>query len=90
MKNPLLTLIISALVITNVLFFIDEGYYDFRWMANISNWIIFTVYSILIFASQYFIYRVVLMNYKSNGKAGLSILGGTTLFIVALFALHTQ
>lgn len=33
-----------ALVYTLFLFYIDEGYNDFRWMKDPGNWIIFVVY----------------------------------------------
>ena len=33
-----------ALVYTLFLFYIDEGYNDFRWMNDLGNWIIFVVY----------------------------------------------
>jgi len=36
--------LLIALVITLFLFYIDEGFYDFRWMQNIGNWIVFLFY----------------------------------------------
>jgi len=43
---------VSAFLLTQFLFFIDEGYYDFRWMAEPSNWIIFVIYFGLIVMGQ--------------------------------------
>jgi len=34
-------------IFTLFLFCIDEGYYDFRWMRNIGNWIAFVPYLLL-------------------------------------------
>ena len=34
------------------LFYIDEGYYDFRWMKSIGNWIMFVIYSGGLFSGQ--------------------------------------
>ncbi|MBP7166455.1 MAG: hypothetical protein KBB64_02195, partial [Bacteroidia bacterium] len=43
---------VVAFVITNLLFFIDEGYYDFRWMKEAGNWFVFLVYVLIQFAGQ--------------------------------------
>lgn len=40
---------LASLSITMFLFFIDEGYYDFRWMKRVGNWIPFVIYLSLIF-----------------------------------------
>ncbi len=50
-KKYILPLLIS-IVITLFLFYIDEGFYDFRWMLNIGNWIAFLVYVAVIYAAQ--------------------------------------
>ena len=44
MKKVLTISISSALLISLMLFYIDEGYYDLRWMTDIGNWIVFVVY----------------------------------------------
>lgn len=44
---------ISTILIVMTLFFIDEGYYDFRWMKDIGNWVVFGLYVIVIFPIQY-------------------------------------
>ena len=36
-----LLLAFSSILVTMFLFFIDEGYYDFRWMRDGGNWLIF-------------------------------------------------
>lgn len=45
MKKVLTISISSALLVSLMLFYIDEGYYDFRWMSNVGNWIAFVVYA---------------------------------------------
>ncbi|WP_442787595.1 hypothetical protein [Flavobacterium suncheonense] len=40
---------LNSFLVTQFLFFIDEGFYDFRWMKDIGNWIVFTVYFIVLF-----------------------------------------
>lgn len=39
-----------SLLVTNILFFIDEGYNDFRWMKDPGNWLVFLIYMIGIYA----------------------------------------
>lgn len=83
--DPWVTLIGSSILITLFLFFIDEGYYNFKWMASIGNWIPFFIYSLLIFVGQLFVYAVLLNKYQGRGKVQLSVFGGTALGI--LFAI---
>lgn len=60
-RDSLLIPLASAFVITFFLFFIDEGYYDLRWMMSWGNWIVFMVYIVLLFPIQwavsYFLFR---------------------------------
>jgi hypothetical protein len=39
-----------SLLVTNILFFIDEGYNDFRWMKDPGNWVVFVIYVVGIYA----------------------------------------
>lgn len=60
-RDNLLIPFASALLITLFLFYIDEGYYDFRWMLQWGNWIVFAIYIIMLFPVQwaiaYFLFR---------------------------------
>ncbi|MGX7666445.1 hypothetical protein [Flavobacterium pedocola] len=40
---------INSFLVAQFLFFIDEGYYDFRWMEDAGNWLVFAVYFVVIF-----------------------------------------
>lgn len=44
MKKVLTISITSAVLVTLMLFYIDEGFYDLRWMKDIGNWIVFIIY----------------------------------------------
>ncbi len=46
---------INSFLITQFLFFIDEGFYDFRWMANTGNWLVFAFYFIVLTIILYII-----------------------------------
>ena len=41
-----------SLVITLFLFYIDEGFYNFKWMLNVGNWIAFLIYVAVIYGVQ--------------------------------------
>ena len=51
-KSEILLPLVSAFIIVNFLFFIDEGYYDFRWMAEWGNWLAFFIYMVIFFPVQ--------------------------------------
>jgi hypothetical protein len=56
MKNkPLLFAAINSFLITQFLFFIDEGYYDLQWMSSIGNWLLFVVYFAMLTGILYII-----------------------------------
>jgi hypothetical protein len=44
-------LFIISNIITQVLFFIDEGYNDFRWMKEPGNWFVYFIYILAIFGT---------------------------------------
>lgn len=48
---------ISPLLVVMLLFFIDEGYYDFRWMRQSANWLVFIVYYSGFLVTHYFAFR---------------------------------
>jgi hypothetical protein len=44
---------IATVVMVMFFFYIDEGYYDFRWMRNAGNWLMFVVYLAFVFPMQW-------------------------------------
>jgi hypothetical protein len=52
-RNETLPAIIGAVAVTMFLFYIDEGYYDFRWMQQPGNWIAFIMYFLPMFVCQW-------------------------------------
>ncbi len=47
-----------AFISTQFLFFIDEGYYDFRWMKDPGNWFVFIFYLMFLFIPQFIVHRL--------------------------------
>ena len=68
-RDNLLIPFFSALVVAFFLFFIDEGYYDLRWMLNWGNWIVFVMYIALLFPIQWGICYVLFRNMQRRQKA---------------------
>jgi hypothetical protein len=64
-SEDLLTPFMAALLIVLFLFFIDEGYYDFRWMKEWGNWFVFGIYLVIFFPIQWLISHFVFR--KLNG-----------------------
>lgn len=44
--------LLIAITVTSMLFYIDEGFYNFKWMLNIGNWIAFIIYIAAIYILQ--------------------------------------
>lgn len=59
----------SAFVITFFLFFIDEGYYDFRWMLEWGNWVVFVLYLAFMFPVHWAISHFLFRKYQGTRKA---------------------
>lgn len=82
--------LISTLGILMFFFFIDEGYYDFRWMANAGNWVVFFIYFIIMLPIQVgiseFLFRGAIGKRKLLLMVGISM-PGTILFLLVLFFL---
>ncbi|MBI1316001.1 hypothetical protein GC167_03980 [bacterium] len=45
--------VLWSLGFTGVLFSLDEGYNDLRWMQSMGNWLMFAVYALPLFAGLY-------------------------------------
>lgn len=77
---------LNSFLITNILFFIDEGFYDFRWMTNAGNWIIFFVYLSMIAGVQILFSQVILNRFIEQRKRITSVVLGT-IFIISFLVL---
>ncbi len=77
-QEDLISPLISAFLIVMFLFFIDEGYYDFRWMKDSGNWLVFVIYMIIFFPIQWGISHFVFSKLtgwkKTAALVGISIL----------------
>lgn len=46
-------LLLATFLITNFLFFIDEGYFNLNWMKHWGNWVMFGIYFLFIYLGQF-------------------------------------
>ena len=84
-------ILLSTLLITQFLFFIDEGYNDFRWMKSIGNWVVYFLYFGIISLGQLFFWWLIsgaVLNIKSSGlRSTLFIILGTVLSLALAFTI---
>ncbi len=76
-KYDMLIPFLSALVIVLFLSYIDEGYYDFRWMSDPGSWVAFGMYIAVFFALLSLVYNFGLTFLKGRTK-NLVMLGVIT------------
>jgi uncharacterized protein YqgC (DUF456 family) len=89
-KKPSLFLInlLVAFVVTTILFFIDDGYYNFNWTLHLSNWVFFVIYIVSIFLAQTLTEKFILKKYSGKNKTILTSLIGVPLGIALLFIIY--
>ena len=84
--SDLAVYLISALIVTLFLFFIDEGYYSFQWMTSVGSWIVFVVYAGGLLLSQILISSLIAKRLVGNTKRVLSLVVGIPVgFLILLF-----
>ena len=82
--------LLSSVIITLFLFYIDEGFYNFNWMTDLGNWFVFGFYISLIFGSQILVYTLLKNGKILNKNLSWSIVIGTTLaLLLAFFVIFT-
>ncbi|MFT6244675.1 MAG: cell shape-determining protein MreC [Salibacteraceae bacterium] len=81
-KDDSTILLICALAITLLLFFVDEGSMTFNWMASVGNWILFIIYAVFIFIGEVFVSTILLRKYQSTVYTLLSVATGSGLGIL--------
>jgi len=81
-KNDIIVLLISSIVITSFLLFIDEGYYNFKWTTNIEGWIALFIYSMIFLSGQLLFSRLILRKYDGFVKMLISIIAGPLLILI--------
>lgn len=75
-------LLTTAAIITLLLFFINDGVYNFKWMSNLGNWIAFGIYYLLLFLGQFVIYLIIVKILGWQKRMFLSITLGSILGLV--------
>lgn len=77
----------TTVIITTLLFCVDEGKYNFEWVTNGFNWIAFAIYAIGILFGQIIVNLLLLRKYKGKYKLTYTCVFGTLLGLVGTIAL---
>lgn len=77
--------LITAIMLTFFLAFIDEGYYDFRWMSDPGNWIAVVFYVGIIWAFQLLLAAIFDRIIKDPFRTWFSTFAGSFLALLFLF-----
>lgn len=78
--------LLCSVIATLFLFFIDEGNYDFRWMASFGNWVVFLLYVVGTLPLYWLLARILLRETDSLKKIPLISLAGA-IALIAVFVL---
>jgi hypothetical protein len=79
--------VIIAILLTNFLFFIDEGFYSFQWMNNVGNWVAFALYVAVMVLFQWVTFLLIKQLYFGRFQLFVSSLLGVVLGLILLFSL---
>lgn len=85
-----LVLLASSIALTLFLFYIDEGYYNFRWMLTLSNWFAFIIYVIPIFGFQLLVLKLIGKKISTQTSSLLSAIIGSLLGLILVITLLSK
>lgn len=74
---------------TMFLFYIDEGYYDFRWMKDFGNWFVFFIYLGILTGAQLLIGWLFFRRFTGWTRGILMALPGLVLGVALAFYLFS-
>ncbi len=83
-------LLASSVIITLFLFYIDEGYYNFKWMLQLSNWFAFVIYIIPVFGFQLLVLKLIGKRLSSQTSSILSIIIGAIIGLILVIYLLSE
>lgn len=86
-NRSFLVFLITALSIAFIFGYVDEGYYDLRWMKSIGNWIALGAYAFMMLIGQLLFFNVFLSRYSGKGKMAISVVFGCVLGAGSLISL---
>ena len=84
-ENNIVIPLITAVLLTFFLAFIDEDYYSFAWMKDPGSWIAVLIYVGIMFVVQMVVQVILFRFYHGPAKGLLVALIGVTLAFVLLF-----
>lgn len=77
--------LLASFIMTQCLFFIDEGYYDFRWMLSFGNWVAFVIYFLVLYLAQVTLSILLFWIKPDNLNKAVIVVAGLVLGIAFCF-----
>jgi len=84
-RIPFLMYLVTTIIITLSLFFVDEGFYTFSWMKSWTNWLVFFIYGSAIYAGQLVVFLIAtrVFKWRINNMAVILIGASLAVFLLA-------
>ena len=76
---------IIAVVLTSILFTIDEGQISVHWMASTAHWFVFAIYAAVIFISQWIVQQIAAHLLANPARPLLSVALGSGLGLILMW-----
>lgn len=76
---------IVAVVLTSILFTIDEGQISMNWMTSPAHWFVFTIYATVIFISQWIVQQIAAHLLANPPRPLLSVALGSGLGLIVMW-----
>ncbi len=86
-KIPVLMYLLTTIIITMSLFYVDERLYNFNWMQSAGNWVTFFIYGTSIFIGQIMVFLFITKVLKLRNNNLVSVVLGAALAVLILMTL---
>lgn len=77
--------LVLSVFTTLFLFYIDEGFYNFKWMLSVGNWLIFMVYVAILFSVQWLFVKMIFYKINNSFLMALKYILGIALGLMIAF-----
>jgi hypothetical protein len=87
--NDWVVFLLASISIVLFLFYIDEGYYSFKWIRSVGAWIVFSLYTAGLFLTQLALSLLVSKKYTNRWRRVLALTLGVPIGLTLLFVIFS-